>query len=1126
MPSDYAKISAENTVRYGTEVSYYGSDFSDRYTERTHFIFELLQNAEDALRWREEAAPDRPFPHTVTFRLFPNHLEITHSGLLFTEEHVRAICSIKRGTKAKSLNDIGKFGIGFKSVYAYTKCPEVHSGDEHFVIEDYVHPRPVPARPTDEGQTLFYIPFDHDEIPVEQAYAEIAAKLAKLGHRTLLFLHQIESVDWTVSNGPSGTYGRQATRYNDHREVALSGRNESGKDLPKQRWLIFSRRVNFPKGDPAGQVEVAFRIIGEGSRRSVARAEDSTLAVFFPTEKETQCGFLMQGPYKTTSSRDNVPHDNQWNAHLVNETAKLLADTLHRMPDLKLASVGLLQAMPLLLPHEIPDDWMFRPVYDAIIETLKTSPLIPAANDRFVSAECARFARGKGLAELFPPQQLSLLLGAGEGVTFDWVTSEVSEARSETSDLFHFLRQILDVDQVEPEDLPNHLGADFFAAQRTSWMVKFYSFLLDQERLWRRDSSRANLLRVPFIRLQDNTHVLPFKPDGAPNVYLPADTETDFDTVHRLLAKPKKCVQFLRKLGLTEPDITSEVLQKVIPQYEPDETNIPERKHLANLRKIFRALSGASANRGILLQRLKGLSFLFCVQPGSKKRYRGTANTLYFRTRQLETFFENEKDVWFLDEPQALASQDKIKTLLRELGVEDKPRRLLVEPEDRREKQRKPREGYGHSWDAHYHDYDIQGLASFLKTLKKVDPAEATRRARLIWDFLTTHLENYAAGSEKGFFEGEYQWSYYSLHTKRFDALFLNRLRTKEWLPRPDGQLHKPSELLPQELPQGFTRNPALCEALQMKAEVLVNLAKEAGFKVEDLMLIRRHKDEFEKFKRMLKDKPVPNAKPIEPPPKVILPTEPPQRGTTPEPEAARPAAAEPQPAPAHAGAIPVSPNDVAQALANLLGPDAPPPTVPPADLLKPETPAGRDTTGTPPPWNNGGSQLTSLPPRTHTGRSQDGKYFTFVYVAPNGDGGPGDRTNGRGAAEIDRREKVGRGGVDAVLEFEKQAGRSPTEMDHFHEGYDVESRNPAGEIERFIEVKAISAAWGERGVTLSQPQFTSAQQSKDRYWLYVVENPGTPSQVIHRIQNPALQVKSFAYDHRWQALAEANVST
>jgi len=157
-------------------------------------------------------------------------------------------------------------------------------------------------------------------------------------------------------------------------------------------------------------------------------ADDSTL-VFFPTEKETQCGFLMQGPYKTTPSRDNVPHDNKWNVHLVNETAKLIADTLRRIPDLKLASIGLLQAMPLMLEQEIPDEWMFRPVYDAVVETLKTCPLIPAADDRLVSADCARFARGKGLAELFPPKQLSLLFGAVEGVTLDWVSPEISEAR-------------------------------------------------------------------------------------------------------------------------------------------------------------------------------------------------------------------------------------------------------------------------------------------------------------------------------------------------------------------------------------------------------------------------------------------------------------------------------------------------------------------------------------------------------------------------------------------------------------------------------------------------------------------------------------------------------------------------
>ncbi len=143
-------------------------------------------------------------------------------------------------------------------------------------------------------------------------------------------------------------------------------------------------------------------------------------------------------------------------------------------------------------------------------------------------------------------------------------------------------------------------------------------------------------------------------------------------------------------------------------------------------------------------------------------------------------------------------------------------------------------------------------------------------------------------------------------------------------------------------------------------------------------MLIRRYKDEFEKFKRTMKEKPVASSKPVEPAPKAT-PVEPAQPSPAPDPQNAIPEPTTPQSVPVPSRTAPVSPDDVAQALANLLGPDAPPPTPPPADLLKPEVPAGRDTNNTPPPSGNGGSQLTSLPRRTHTGHSQDGKYFTFV---------------------------------------------------------------------------------------------------------------------------------------------------
>ena len=47
MPTDYDKIREENIEEYGKGTRHL-SFLSTLYTDRTHFVFELLQNAEDA----------------------------------------------------------------------------------------------------------------------------------------------------------------------------------------------------------------------------------------------------------------------------------------------------------------------------------------------------------------------------------------------------------------------------------------------------------------------------------------------------------------------------------------------------------------------------------------------------------------------------------------------------------------------------------------------------------------------------------------------------------------------------------------------------------------------------------------------------------------------------------------------------------------------------------------------------------------------------------------------------------------------------------------------------------------------------------------------------------------------
>ncbi len=121
-----------------------------------------------------------------------------------------------------------------------------------------------------------------------------------------------------------------------------------------------------------------------------------------------------------------------------------------------------------------------------------------------------------------------------------------------------------------------------------------------------------------------------------------------------------------------------------------------------------------------------------------------------------------------------------------------------------------------------------------------------------------------------------------------------------------------------------------------------------------------------------------------------------------------------------------------------------------------------------------------------------------------------------------ERQLEVDRRGTELVLAHERSARRNPRKMDHFHEGYDIESDGSKGSVERFIEVKSLSGPWDKFSVGMSSAQYEMARSKRDLFWLYVVDNVDGDAPSIHMICDPASQVVDYRFDDGWRQAAES----
>jgi hypothetical protein len=826
VPAEYDKIRAENVARYGWDTAVLEL-LGQLYSERTHFIFELIQNAEDA------GATD------LTFTLFADRLEVRHDGRDFTVADVRGICGVGQGTKADDLTQIGEFGIGFKAVYAYTDSPRIHSGAENFRIEKYVRPYSVDSLREPAAKTVFVFPFDRPEVPAAVAVQEISAALRNIGVETLLFLRNIGRVrSRGLATGDVVLERTSAARVHSGRRVLLSSGQALGRG--DEEWFVWERQLD-ALGQPDQRVEIAFMVRAEIDSRRLIGRETSPLVVFFPTQKETFLGFVLQGPYRTTPARDNVPEHDEWNQALVRETASLLTDVLAGLRDEGLLTVEVLQALPLDAARFGPET-MFRALFESARAALGQDEMIPAADGGYGSARQLKLASGAGLSELLTPELLGAL--CGEEGTVGFASEDISETG--TPVLWRYLRDEAGLEEITPEAIVARLTADFLSARSDAWIVSFYWFLYQHAALWQEPRHPGDLAgparSKPIIRLDDGAQVAPFDARGRPVAYLPGPADTAFATVRRAIAAHPDARQFLTALGFGEPDVVGEVLDHVLPRYhEADVAKLDAGQHDTDLELVARALDGASAAaRARLLEALRQTTFLVGENAATGEQRLMRPGDLYQRTKDLECYLDGNPDAWL-----AADGYGPWRAQLRGMGVRETVRLEARSPDE-----------LGYVTVADEFARHERGVAGFDPAARIEGLEHALRnpnraRSEYVWNALLVPSRHLIAGVV----ETSHRMEFADARREHLLSPIGEIASDAPWLPAADGSFRRPAELDVAELPQAYERDDVLAQALEMTRPVLEEASRQLGLPADFLRRLSRHPDLVASIEQELKSR-------------------------------------------------------------------------------------------------------------------------------------------------------------------------------------------------------------------------------------------------------------------------------
>ena len=657
------------------------------YTDKSHFVYELLQNAEDAGATQ------------IKFIQHEDCLEVLHDGHPFSLDNLQGLCDIGKSDKIGDLNQIGEFGVGFKSVFGICETVRLYShptrkdeanGYETFAVEirDFTHPVEIQDEEISYGYTTRFVfpyrvgfTFSGFE-SIKKLNEVLSARLQNLGITTLLFMKNLQTIDYVIDMPglkTSGCYMLEKKAINDHcalvsaigeTDVADNPKDKKGKKEEQISYLVFTRPV---AGIQAGRtIDIAFTVsVDEKGEYTFRKPKYPYISVYFPTETESKLKFIVQGPYRTTPNRSSVPADDKDNIQLAEQTSDLLRDSVRELRDAGKLNLSLLNILPID-EEEFESTPLFECMYAMTVEMMQDEEFLICKDGSYVSPENAKIARGNDFSEVFTDELLTELID--DDKEYHWLPTVLTETNKQYKELYSFLTDTLEIEVMRPENMSGYFNGNraFLPNRDDDWLVKLYTMYEKVGGAFSKQRGGSNMLTAEFIKTSKGTFVSPYRrSDGKQNysysfmyrgyenstyllnVFLPSKNAAQMDDIPFVDEEIyHKCEHFFKEiLSLQKPNEYEFFVRDFEKRYKEGKV-ISDDQHITDVKHLLKYRSNEDY-RDEVDNLIKKHLVLKCNEDGKSSYVSPFRESVYFPKTEdgmsIEYYFKNIQKCAYVD---------------------------------------------------------------------------------------------------------------------------------------------------------------------------------------------------------------------------------------------------------------------------------------------------------------------------------------------------------------------------------------------------------------------------------------------------------------------------------------------